>query len=154
MLLPYYKQQTPFTCSLACLRMILESVGRKISEYELSGIIGFDLGTGYSIPMLSDILDIMDINHEVKPNASFEELKNALSKGFYPIVIVSARHYQNIQEEHGHMVVVKDITDKNVIINDPDQLYGGEDKEVDLDLFIKAWNGSRSWKLIVKGGNK
>lgn len=55
--------------------MVLESVGKKFTEYELSKIIGFDIEIGYSIPLLSKILDIMNIVHEVKPNTIIEELK-------------------------------------------------------------------------------
>lgn len=105
--LPYYKQQTPFTCALACLRMVLEYVGRKTTEYELSKIIGFNIKRGYSIPMLSDILNIINIEHEVTPKATIEQLKNNLSKNFYPIVVISPKVYQSISEEHGHTIIVK-----------------------------------------------
>lgn len=150
--LPYYKQQTPYTCALACMRMVLEHVGRKISEYELSKIIGFDLKRGYSMPMFKDILDIMGIEYKLIPKASIEELGAMLK--YYPIVIISPKIYQNIPEEHGHTVVVKDIAEKSVIINDPDQQFGGESKEIDLSLFIRAWGESRNWMLVIKGEEK
>lgn len=33
-------------------------------------------------------------------------------------------------------------------------MFGGENREVDLDLFIQAWNKSRNWMLVVKGEEK
>lgn len=153
MYIPFYKQQTLFTCTLACLRMVLEAVGKKVTEYELSKIIGFDIRIGYSMPMLSTMLDIMNIDHDLKRDANIEELKASLDH-FYPIVVLSVKAYQNIPQNHGHMVVIKDITDKHIIFNDPDQEFGGEDKEIDLNLFIRAWNESRNWMLVVKGEGK
>ena len=121
-------------------------------KMRLSKIIGFDIKRGYSMPMLKDILDIMGMEYRLIPKASIEELSAMLK--YYPVAIISPKIYQNIPEEHGHTVVVKDITDKSVIINDPDQQFGGENIEIDLGLFIRAWRESRNWMLAIKGEEK
>ncbi len=84
--------------------------------------------------------------------STIEELQASLEKGFYPIVLVKPSILYNLPEsEHGHYVIVKDITDKDVIINDPDQEFGGEDKKIDLDSFTKAWDVKFRLIFILEG---
>ena len=147
----YYQQQTPFTCSLAVLRMSLSIFGRETSEIELAKVIGFKPSVGVSMPMLAKACEIMNFDYELLKNADIDDIKNLLSKNLYPIVIVKARIYEKVTGEHGHFLVVKDIKDKNIIVNDPDREHGGENKPVDVDVFKKAWNASNSWLLGIKG---
>jgi len=102
MVLPYYKQQTLYSCALACLKMVLETLSIRMEEYQLAPLVDYD----------PDI-------------------------------------YQGQQERHGHMVVVKNITDKNIIINDPDRNFGEEDKKVKLNVFIESWAASKNWLLVI-----
>lgn len=149
--IPYYKQQTPFTCSLACLRMVLTYLGRETTEVELARVVGFSPKVGVSMPDLAKACGIMNFDYKLMKYSHAENIKNFLSETLYPIVLLKANVYGKVSGEHGHFIIVKDITDKNVIVNDPDRVYGGEDKSVDISIFTKAWDASKSWLLVVKG---
>lgn len=151
-MIPYYKQQTPFTCSLACLRMVLESFSIKATEYQLAEIIKFSPRKGVSPNMIKSICENYNVEYNFHFGSTIEELQAGLEKGFYPIVLVKPSILYNLPEsEHGHYVIVKDITDKDVIINDPDQEFGGEDKKIDLNSFIKAWDVKFRLIFILEG---
>jgi len=150
--LPYYKQQTPFTCSLACLRMVLESFGRKFTEEELAKIIKFHPDEGMSIPKLAKVCEIINVDFEFGKLLKLEDLKSFISKNSYPIVIVDVKTFYKMAEiKHGHFIIIKDITEESVIFNDPDIEFGGENKVIGLDLFLESWMNSNEWALIIKG---
>lgn len=92
---------------------------------------------------------ILNLKFKLIKSALLDDLKNFISKGLYPIVLLQASVYQNIIVQHGHMVVVKNITDEHVIINDPDIELGGEDKKVKLELFMEAWTASKNWLFVI-----
>lgn len=153
--LPYYKQQTPFMCSLACLRMVLSYFDRNFTEYELSRVVSFRLEQGYSMLMMKEICEIINFGYEIIRFGKFEDLKNSLSSGFYPIVIVEVKTLYKISRlEHGHYIVIKNIKEKSIIFNDPDIEFGGENKIVNLNLFLQAWERAKGWALIIKGERK
>jgi len=148
---PYYKQQTPFTCALAVLRMALASFSRETTEVELARVTGFSPKIGISMPDLAKACKIMNFDYKVMKSAQIDDIRNFLSEHLYPIVLLKANIYEKASGEHGHFVLVKDIADKNVIVNDPDRIYGKENKPVDKEIFTTAWNSSKSWLLVVKG---
>ena len=153
--LPFYNQQTPFTCSLACLRMVLESIGKELSEVELSKIVEFKPLRGFSPKMAEKLLEIINIDYEYHFDSSLQEIKQNTERGFYPIVLVNPSIlYDFLEEEHGHYIIVKDITEEKIIINDSDQDYGGENKEIDLKKFNEAWEGRHKLIFVIKGERK
>lgn len=150
--IPFYKQQTPFTCSLACTRMVLEAIGRKISEVELSRIVEFKPLRGVSPKMMEKLCEIINIQCEYHFDSSLQEIKQNIENSFYPIVLVNPTVLYNLpKEEHGHYIIVKDIIGEKVIINDPDQEYGGENKEIDLKKFCEAWEKRHKLTFVIKG---
>lgn len=155
MAIPYYKQQTLFTCSLACVRMVLESIGIKATEYELAKIINFSPRRGVSPAMIKSVCEHLKVRYNFHFGATIEELMKTIDDRFYPIVLVKPTTLYNLPEmEHGHYIIVKNITDENVIVNDPDQEYGGKDKKVDLGNFMKAWESKFKLIFILKGKEK
>lgn len=147
----YYNQQTPFTCALACLRMVFSYLGRETTEIELARVIGFNPKFGVSMPNLAKTCEIMSFDYKLMKYAKLENIKNFLSGHLFPIALLKANVYEKVSGEHGHFIIVKDITDKSIIVNDPDRTYGGEGKSVDIDIFTKAWSASKRWLLVVKG---
>jgi len=153
--LPYHKQQTPFTCSLACLRMVLESIGKQLSESELSKIVEFKPIKGFSPKMMDLLCEIINLEYNYHFDSSLDEVKKAIEADFYPIVLVNPSILYNLpEEEHGHYIIVKDIIGEKVIINDPDQEYGGEDKEVGKERFLESWKNKYGMIFVIKGEKK
>jgi len=149
---PFYKQETPFTCSLACLRMILEAIGKKFSEIELSKIVEFKPLKGFSPRMMEKLLEIANIDYEYHFDSSLQEIEKNVENKLYPVVLVNPSILYGIsEEEHGHYIVIKDITEEKIIINDPDQEYGGENKEINLKRFGEAWESRHKLIFIIKG---
>ena len=151
--LPYHKQQTPFSCSLACLRMVLEAAGIVMEEYQLAPLVNYDPDIGVPMPFMVKACRAFNLKYKLIKLATLDDLKHFISKGLYPIVVLQASIYPKVLgkhgRKHGHMVVVKDIAGEGVIINDPDKEYGGEDKKVKLEVFLEAWTASKNWLLAI-----
>ena len=147
--LPYHKQQTLFSCSLACLRMVLETVGIKMEEYQLAPLVDYDPNIGVPMPFMVKACRALNLKYKLIKLATLDDLKHFISKGLHPIIVLQASIYQKVLGRHGHMIVVKDITDEGVIINDPDKEYGGEGKKVKLEVFLEAWTASKNWLLAI-----
>ena len=45
-------------------------------------------------------------------------------------------------------------TEEKIIINDPDQEYGEENKEIDLKKFSEAWEKRHKLLFVIKGERK
>lgn len=132
--------------------MSLEPLGINISEYELSEIINFKPKRGVSPKMIESVCERLKIKYTSRFGSTIEEIFNYIRKGFHPITLVKPSTLYDLPEsEHGHYIVVKNITDRSVIINDPDQIYGGEDKEIKFDLFVKAWDEKFRLIFVLEG---
>jgi ABC-type bacteriocin/lantibiotic exporter with double-glycine peptidase domain len=135
--------------------MILESIGKQLDEAELSKIVEFKPIKGFSPKMMDSLCEIINLEYEYHFDSSLEEIRQTIEAGFYPIVLVNPSILYNLpEEEHGHYIIVKDITEEKVIINDPDQEYGGEDKEVAKERFLDAWKNRYSLIFVIKGEKK
>jgi hypothetical protein len=135
--------------------MVLESIERVMSEEELSKIVEFKPIKGFSPKMMDSLCEIINLEYDYHFDSSLDEIKKAIEAGFYPIVLVNPSILYNLpEEEHGHYIIVKDITEEKVIINDPDQEYGGEDKEVGKERFLEAWRNKYRMIFVIKGEKK
>ena len=152
--LPYYKQKTPYTCALACFRMVLESVGKKYNEYELAAMINFDYNRGISMPMMANFCKLIGLKYILNYQSDLKELSDLLNKGIYPIVLINPGIlYLSFESKHVHFIVVKHLAEESILINDPDREFGGENKEVNLKRFLDAWKGAKNhrWLLAISG---
>jgi len=59
----------------------------------------------------------------------------------------------NRPSRHGHFLVVKEVKSDSLIVNDPMPIFGGENRILDLETFLAAWEIMDSW-LITIGGEK
>lgn len=128
---PHYFQATPSSCAPACLRMVLESYGHVVTEFELrqrcecddegtlpSKIIEAATYYGLSGSRLADLL--------------FDELREELARGLHPIVYLDLSSEQPRQP---HSVVVVEIVGDQVHVLDP---LTGERTFSNVD-FERAW---------------
>ena len=104
------------------------------------------------MPMLKDLCDLMNLDYIYKEFSSIGDLENLILQNIFSIVLLKSKVYhENIVGEYSHFVIVKDITNDYIIVNDPDQEFGGENKKVDRQKFVKAWNASNSKILVIRG---
>lgn len=132
--------------------MVLESFGRKFTEMELSKIVKFNPRKGLSPLLMEYICETINIKYDFHFNSSTEEIEKIVKEEFYPIVLVDPSIlYDFPQGEHGHYIVVKDIRKEKIIINDPDREYGGENKEINKENFLIAWEIKHKFIFTIKG---
>ena len=113
---PYYKQKTPYTCALACLRMVFETIGKKLSENDLSQIIKIKTGSGFSPRMVEFICEVINAEYDYHFESSLAELEELIKIGFHPVVLVNPSILYSLpEEEHGHYIVIKDKTKEKII---------------------------------------
>ena len=139
---PHYFQATPFSCAPACLRMVLESYGHVVSEFELrqrcecgdegtfpSKVVEAAKYYGLSGSHLADLL--------------FDELREELARGLHPIVYLVLSSQQSRQR---HSVVVIEIVADQVHVLDPST---GERIFLTVD-FERAWMLANRRTIIIE----
>ena len=105
--------------------------------------------------MMDSVCEIINVEYMYRFDSSLEEIKLTIEAGFYSIVLLNPSILYNLpEEEHGHYIIVKYITEEKVIINDPDQEYGGEDKEVTKERFLDAWKNRYRLIFVINGEKK
>jgi hypothetical protein len=69
---------------------------------------------------------------------TFHDLEQEVKSGKLVMANVNLRVLQNMEGREGHMVIIEDITDSEVIVDDPGP-RGGLGISIDRSLFQKAW---------------
>lgn len=130
--LPFYKQETRYSCVPACLRMVLASLGLDLSETELR--TGCDC-----TPFGTDALNAVDAARRLgfpktaKYTLSLDELESLIASGHYPIVFVNLGPIDGLDDEHA--LVVTEVSHTSISVHDPLQ---GE-RILPHDTFSAAW---------------
>ena len=130
MIVPFYKQELSWSCFAACVRMVLEYYGIEKSEKELRLLSKTTLeGSEWFYVELG--LESIGMHFYLAKGFSLGELKE-LIKNNTPL-IVSLK----FSEKHpNHTVVVTDITDKFVVVHDPER---GAEMQISIEQFLEAW---------------
>src|SRR5688500_11718968 len=83
---PHFKQEFPYSCLPACVRMVLAHCGHTCSEDELRQL----LGTGPQGTAARDILRVAPLGFDVQLRfTNLGELSTALTAGTPPVVFVN-----------------------------------------------------------------
>jgi len=142
MKVPYYKQEFPWSCFPACIKMVLEYYGIKKSEKELRLLLRATFGAIWYYIQLG--LESLGLHFYYFEGFSLDELKE-LTKNKIP-VIVSLK----FSEKHlNHTVVVVGVTDEFVIVHDPER---GENVKMELERFLEAWSKRKHIAGFIKRG--
>lgn len=132
MKVPYYKQEFPWSCFPACIRMLLEFYGIKKGENELRTLLKSTLYSGGSWFLVEAGLESLGLHFYYSINFSLEELK-ALIRNETPVIV----SLKLSQMHPNHTVVVTDVTNEFIITNDPEK---GENTKIDPKQFLEAWS--------------
>ncbi|MBI4147009.1 peptidase C39 family protein [Candidatus Woesearchaeota archaeon] len=135
-MIPYYKQQTDYTCGAACMRMALTALGINKTEKQLAKLMGSapKVGTWYKeFPALAEKYTL---NYVVNRNSTLADLKR-LSKTY--IVIIA---YYLPEEKCGHYAIVRKI-DQRIHLIDPE--YGPKHL-LPVRTFLQRWHGHKDKK--------
>jgi len=144
----YYRQEKLYTCGPACLRMLLSLYG-DFSESLLATLAGTIIW-GTTPLGLARAARQVGYDAKVIRHADMEDLKANLPN----IVLINPGVLlSNRPSRHGHFLVVKEVKSDSLIVNDPMPIFGGENRILDLETFLAAWEIMDSW-LITIGGEK
>lgn len=130
-MIPHYYQSSDDTCGATCMRMVLESLGIKRSERELTKImdiknVGF-AGNG----QFTRIAESFRLSYIVQRHAKVQDVVRLQKEGYRIIV-----NFIDPEENIGHFAVVKSIDKKSIHLLDP---WHGPHQKLSLAVFKKNW---------------
>jgi ABC-type bacteriocin/lantibiotic exporter with double-glycine peptidase domain len=140
---PFHKQETPYSCVPACLRMVFASLGRQLSEAELRAL--YDC-----TPFGTEAVNAVDAARQLgfagtgKHTLSFDELDAQVRRSLYPIAFVNTRPIDGILA--GHALAVTAIDQRRVSVYDP--LHG--ERHLPRATFESAWAMMHNLAILVQ----
>lgn len=113
---PHYKQEWPYSCVAACVRMVLAHYGQFRTEDEVRQL----LGTGPHGTRARAICQIATLSFQVQlGGSSLAELTTALRGGVPPIVFVETTLLDYWKQRCDHVAVLVGLEEAKVYLNDP-----------------------------------
>jgi ABC-type bacteriocin/lantibiotic exporter with double-glycine peptidase domain len=148
-MIPYYKQEKDWYCGPAVMQMILASQKIMVSQNQLARELKTTKSTGTDNANILNCLKKRAFEYEMhrgfNPNTVLNKLKNKLNQK--KIVLVT---YWHLADKTGHFAIVRKITKKTIILQDPDK---GPKYTLKLPTFLKAWRdseGNAHWHVAIK----
>jgi predicted double-glycine peptidase len=142
---PFYKQDTDYTCGPASLQMVFSFFGSFKSEGELARNLLTNSDAGTTHQNMIDGAVRNGFFCYVNNSSVFSELKNFISKGL-PVIV----DFIEPTDEEPHYAVVTGVSNRKVILNDPANGKGFELNETD---FLSRWHDgsthSERWMMVI-----
>lgn len=143
--LPYFKQDTDYSCGPAVMQMVFRFYGKVFSEDKLIKKLktNKDLGTAHQAMIELALAEgfYVYVNNE----SSLEEIKFFHNKNI-PVIV----HYLEPESEDGHYAVAIDTEEDKVILNDP---WNGEKFKISYKDFEKRWRNekgnNKKWIMVI-----
>jgi len=142
--LPFHRQETASSCAVACLRILLEYHGIKVTEAELrEKCKTTELGTYAK--------DLMACARNFGFEASLEyltvdQLKSLVNDGVYPIAYINMFPTSHIP--YTHAVIIESLEGNQLLIVDP--LDGP--REIKLSNFLEGWEVFGNMAIVIRRG--
>jgi len=131
---PHYKQESPYSCVAACVRMVLAHYGRIFTETEVRQ----HLGTGPHGTRVRDLLRVEPLGFDVQIETStLAQLAGALGSGVPPIVFLETSFLPYWKTRCDHVAVVVGLDPASVFLNDP--YFDSAPQQPPLADFQHAW---------------
>jgi ABC-type bacteriocin/lantibiotic exporter with double-glycine peptidase domain len=113
---PHFKQELPYSCVAACVRMVLTHYGCTCTEAEVRQ----HLGTGPHGTRARDILLVESLGFAVQlDTASLAQLAAAVVAGVPPIVFLETTFLDYWKTQCDHVAIVVGLDVATVDLNDP-----------------------------------
>ncbi|MEX0909762.1 MAG: peptidase C39 family protein [Candidatus Paceibacterota bacterium] len=142
---PFYKQDTDYTCGPTSLQMVFSFFGSFKSEAELAKnlLTNREIGTTHQ-RMIEVVIDNGFFCY-VNNSSKFSELKEFISRGL-PIIV----DFIEPTDEERHYAVVTGVSNGKVILNDP---ANGKGFELEKKDFLLRWcdssTRSERWMMVI-----
>ena len=140
---PFDKQETPYSCVPACVRMVLASFGRELSEAVLHVLCD-------CTPFGTVALKVVDTVRQLgfpatgKHTLSLDELAAQARRGLFPIVFVNMLPIDGITD--GYALVVVRIDQTDIAVYDP--LRG--ERHLPRATFVSAWAMMHNLTILIQ----
>ncbi len=154
MRIPYYKQETKYTCGPACMRMILGSLGIKKSEKYLAKKMRTNKVIGTWNKHIPRVAERYKLDYMVQRHGSLSELKKLYRKGWRIIVYYNTHEDPDCLDRNlAHYSVVKHINWHSIYLLDPSQ---GPKVRFFCNIFRKRWNAyaEKGWFVAIRKAKK
>jgi ABC-type bacteriocin/lantibiotic exporter with double-glycine peptidase domain len=140
--IPYYKQETNYTCGAACMRMVLESMKIKKSEKQIANLLKTNKVVGTWHKNIPELAEKYKLNYLILRDATWLDLVFYHQTGWRVIVCLT-------REKVPHYAVVKKINWHSIYFLDP---YYGPKERMFIHRFKKKWHDheGKKWLVAIK----
>lgn len=142
--LPLHRQETPYSCGPACLRMVLELFGVHKEEEELRTLCDCTFDGTDQVLLVTAARDL-GFEKTRKYSMGFADLQREVERGVFPIVYIRTRLIADAPAQM-HSVVVINATADEVYVNDP---WRGQ-YVFPREQFSQEWAASHNLTIIVE----
>lgn len=147
MQIPFYAQETSWTCGPASMKMALEKLGIRKEEKELARVMKTTKKHGTDHKYFATAAKKFKLAFRVKTNSSLKNVKELLDDGWLVII-----NYFDEREKEGHYAVAVRVEKNKLFINDP---WNKKGKNVCFSgkKFESIWydeEGETGWLFAVK----
>lgn len=144
--LPHHRQETPYTCTPACVRMVLEFFGLNLQEAEITRLLETD-GSGTVLGRIANV-EPLGFAVSVGPG-TFVDIQAAFAEGLPVIAPVKTLLLPNNgPPDCSHCVVVAGATRAKVAICDPEQNSAPD--VLPATVFQAAWKQKQNRMAVLK----
>lgn len=130
--IPFYKQDTTYTCGPAVLKMVFSLLGKFKSEEKLAKEAKTTRNDGTNHEGMIDAALQEKFYCYVNEGSSLDEVKYFINRGF-PVVV----DYTEPSGEEGHYAVVSGHQNGHVMLNDP---WNGKNFKLTDKEFTSRWH--------------
>lgn len=141
---PFFKQDTDYTCGPVALQMILKFLSDYKSEESLAKKLKTKKETGTEISNMIDVVSREGFYSYTNEDSTLEEIEYFINSGF-PVLVEYIEPSDNIS----HFSVVIGISRGEIVMNDP---WNGKNFKISANEFEKRWRsgcGIKRWLMVV-----
>lgn len=146
MKIPYFKQDTDYTCGPATLQMAFAYYGNKQSEMDLAKKMKTNSNVGTTHKRMIKVANQNGFYAYVNNNSNFDEIVYFLNRK-KPVVT----HFIEPSSDAGHYAVITSINDKKeIVLNDP---WNGKNFTMNKKDFLERWRDKKglfiNWIMVI-----
>jgi predicted double-glycine peptidase len=146
--IPFFKQDTDYTCGPAALQMAFLFLGTFTSEKKLAKVARTNSEIGTTHRGMIDTALKQKFYCYVNKNSTINEIRHFVRLSF-PVII----DYTEPSSDTGHYAIISGYQDRHVILNDP---WNGEGFKLSEAEFVSRWydnhdgnNPCASWMMAL-----
>jgi len=145
--LPLFPQELPTSCVAACVRMVLTSLGHRLSETDIRHRCAHT-ALGMRLNQVASGLEDLPVDVQHQVDWGLDDLADAVRAGSFPIVGIDLRPVDGTFAFHA--VVAVNISTDQVVVHDP--LHDEGPRSIGISAFEAAWSAADRETVIIRPG--